>query len=59
MSTYVWEFKPNNKVCKGLLPNGEDYKAVYSGSLSLEDFTKKFDPESLALVTLDKPYPTS
>ena len=58
MSTYVWEFKANNKVCKGLTPIAEDYTAVYAGKLSEVDFIKKLDPENLALVTEDKPYPS-
>ena len=58
MSTYVWEFKANNKACKALTPIAEDYTAVYAGKLSEVDFIKKLDPENLALVTEDKPYPS-
>jgi hypothetical protein len=57
MSTYVYEFKPNNKVCAGLMPVGADMLALGKGELTLEEYMLKLDPESLLLVTAEKYFP--
>ena len=56
MSTYVWDFKPNNKVCSGLVPTAEGYKTYQTDGDALAHLGR-VDPEKLFLVTAEKPYP--
>lgn len=56
MSTYVWDFKPNNKVCSGLVPTAESYKTYLTDGDKLAHLGR-VDPEKLFLVTEEKPPP--
>lgn len=58
MSTYVYNFLPNNKICKGLVVNPADMLAKAMNEVVDEEHMKKFDPEGLFLVTEEKGYPT-
>ena len=57
MSTYVYEFKPNNKVCAGVVVNQADYIAYQTEEINAKEYMEKIDPESLFLVTEEKEYP--
>jgi hypothetical protein len=41
MSTYVYEFKPNNKVCDGLVADAADITALYKGEMTPVDYMAK------------------